>query len=153
MGWDLSSIENRLERVDLQQRKRALALFRAADVAFNGVTGAQAEVADLRGRDGDDGERTALLDIARLLAPLRRADRPRACLLIGEAGSDRRAVKAARLIRFGRSTRQSAMGYSSRQPLPLSERIQALPVGRDGFRFGSDSRFLTGAELLSLFNE
>jgi NADPH:quinone reductase-like Zn-dependent oxidoreductase len=42
-----------IERVDLQKRKIALALFRAADVAFNGVAGTQAEAADLRGRNVD----------------------------------------------------------------------------------------------------
>ena len=42
-----------IERVDLEQREIALALFGAADVAVDGVAGAQAEAADLRGRDVD----------------------------------------------------------------------------------------------------
>ncbi len=42
-----------IERVDLQQREIAFAFFRAADVAFDGVAGAQAEAADLRRRDVD----------------------------------------------------------------------------------------------------
>ena len=42
-----------IEGVDLEQREVALAFFRAADVAFDGVAGAQAEAADLRGRDVD----------------------------------------------------------------------------------------------------
>ena len=40
-------------RVDLEQREIALAFLRAADVAVDGVAGAQAEAADLRGRDVD----------------------------------------------------------------------------------------------------
>ncbi len=42
-----------IDGVDLEQRKVALALFRAADLAVEGVAGAQAEAADLRGRDID----------------------------------------------------------------------------------------------------
>ena len=42
-----------IERVDLQQREIAFAFFRAADLAFDGVAGAQAEAADLRRRDVD----------------------------------------------------------------------------------------------------
>ena len=42
-----------IDRVDLEQREVALALLRAADLAFDGVAGAQAEAADLRGRDVD----------------------------------------------------------------------------------------------------
>ena len=42
-----------IERVDLEQREVALAFLRAADVAVDGVAGAQAEAADLRRRDVD----------------------------------------------------------------------------------------------------
>ena len=42
-----------IDRVDLEQREIALAFFRRADMAFDGVAGAQAEAADLRGRDVD----------------------------------------------------------------------------------------------------
>ena len=42
-----------IERVDLEQGEIALALLRAADMAVDGVAGAQAEAADLRGRDVD----------------------------------------------------------------------------------------------------
>ena len=42
-----------IDRVDLEQREVALAFFRRADMAFDGVAGAQAEAADLRGRDVD----------------------------------------------------------------------------------------------------
>ena len=42
-----------VDRVDLQQREIALALLGAADQAFDRVAGAQAEAADLRGRDVD----------------------------------------------------------------------------------------------------
>ena len=42
-----------IDRVDLQQREVALAFFRRTDMAFDGVAGAQAEAADLRGRDVD----------------------------------------------------------------------------------------------------
>ena len=42
-----------IERIDLEQREVALAFLRAADVAVDGVAGAQAEAADLRGRDVD----------------------------------------------------------------------------------------------------
>ena len=42
-----------IERVDFEQREITFAFFRAADVAFDGVAGAKAEAADLRGRDVD----------------------------------------------------------------------------------------------------
>ena len=42
-----------VQRVDLEQREIALAFLGAADVAFDGVAGAQTEAADLRGRDID----------------------------------------------------------------------------------------------------
>ncbi len=42
-----------VDGVDLEQREVALAFFRAADLAVEGVAGAQAEAADLRGRDID----------------------------------------------------------------------------------------------------
>ncbi len=42
-----------IEGVDLEQREVALALFGGADMAFDRVAGAQAEAADLRGRDVD----------------------------------------------------------------------------------------------------
>ena len=42
-----------IDGVDLEQREIALALLRAADLAFDRVAGAQAEAADLRGRDVD----------------------------------------------------------------------------------------------------
>ena len=42
-----------IDRVDLEQREIALALLGAADHALDGVAGAQAEAADLRGRDID----------------------------------------------------------------------------------------------------
>jgi hypothetical protein len=42
-----------IDRVDLEQREIALAVLRAADLAFDRVAGAQAEAADLRGRDVD----------------------------------------------------------------------------------------------------
>ena len=42
-----------IDRVDLEQREVALALLRAADLAFDRVAGAQAEPPDLRGRDVD----------------------------------------------------------------------------------------------------
>ena len=42
-----------VDRVDLEQREVALAVLGAADVAVDGVAGAQAEAADLRGRDVD----------------------------------------------------------------------------------------------------
>ena len=42
-----------IERVDLEQSEIALAFFRAADVAVDGVAGAQAEAPDLRRRDVD----------------------------------------------------------------------------------------------------
>ena len=42
-----------VDGVDLEQREIALALLRAPDLAFDGVAGAQAEAADLRGRDVD----------------------------------------------------------------------------------------------------
>ena len=42
-----------VERVDLEQGEVALAFLRAADMAVDGVAGAQAETADLRGRDVD----------------------------------------------------------------------------------------------------
>ena len=42
-----------IDGVDLEQREIALALLRAADLAVDGVAGAQAEAADLRGRDVD----------------------------------------------------------------------------------------------------
>ena len=42
-----------IERIDLEQREVALAFLRAADVAVDGIAGAQAEAADLRGRDVD----------------------------------------------------------------------------------------------------
>ena len=42
-----------VDRVDLEQREIALAFLRAADLALDGVAGAQAEAADLRGRDVD----------------------------------------------------------------------------------------------------
>ena len=40
-----------IDRIDLEQREIALAFLRAADQALDGVAGAQAEAADLRGRD------------------------------------------------------------------------------------------------------
>ncbi len=40
-----------IDRIDLEQGEIALALFRAADQALDRVAGAQAEAADLRGRD------------------------------------------------------------------------------------------------------
>ena len=40
-----------IERVDLEQRKVAFAFLGAADMAVDGVAGAQAEAADLRGRN------------------------------------------------------------------------------------------------------
>ena len=42
-----------IERIDLEQREIAFAFFGAADVAVDGVAGAQPEAADLRGRDVD----------------------------------------------------------------------------------------------------
>src|SRR6185437_2408590 len=42
-----------IQRVDFQQRKVALALFRAANMTFDRIAGAQAEAADLRRRDID----------------------------------------------------------------------------------------------------
>ena len=42
-----------IDRVDLEKGEIALAVFRGADVAVDGVAGAQAEAADLRGRDVD----------------------------------------------------------------------------------------------------
>ena len=42
-----------IDGVDLEQREIALAFLGAADVAVDGVAGAQAEAADLRGRDVD----------------------------------------------------------------------------------------------------
>ena len=42
-----------IDRIDLQKREIALALLRAADQAFDGVAGAQAKTANLRGRDID----------------------------------------------------------------------------------------------------
>src|SRR5262245_65661605 len=47
-----------IDRVDLEQREVALAFFRRADVAFDRVTGAQAETANLRSEErrvGKDG--------------------------------------------------------------------------------------------------
>src|SRR6185369_8477488 len=43
----------KIERVDLQQCEIAFAFFRAADVAFDGIAGAEAEATDLRRRDVD----------------------------------------------------------------------------------------------------
>ena len=43
----------KIQRVDFEQREIAFAFLRAADVAFDGVAGAQAEAANLRGRDID----------------------------------------------------------------------------------------------------
>ncbi len=40
-----------VDRVDLEQREVALAFLRRADLALDGVAGAQTEAADLRGRD------------------------------------------------------------------------------------------------------
>jgi len=42
-----------IEGVDLEQRKVTLAFLRRANVAFDGVASAQAETADLAGRDVD----------------------------------------------------------------------------------------------------
>ena len=42
-----------IDGVDLEQREVALAVLRAADLAVDGVAGAKAEAADLRGRDVD----------------------------------------------------------------------------------------------------
>ena len=42
-----------IDGVDLEQGEIALAVFRAADLAFDRVAGAQSEAADLRGRDVD----------------------------------------------------------------------------------------------------
>ena len=42
-----------IDRVDLEQGEIALALLGAADLALDRVAGAQAEAADLRGRDID----------------------------------------------------------------------------------------------------
>ena len=42
-----------VDRVDLEQREVALAVLGAADLAFDGIAGAQRKAADLRGRDVD----------------------------------------------------------------------------------------------------
>ena len=42
-----------IQRIDLEQREVALAFLGAANVAVDGIAGAQAEAADLRGRDVD----------------------------------------------------------------------------------------------------